>query len=226
MPASAAPHPELPGTTRYVAVIGDVVQSRALSPEARAQLQEDLSDFLVILNQGYADVIQSGFVITSGDEFQGLLKDASIVPDIIWATGARFEPARVRYGVGYGALYTALQPIAIGMDGPAFHRAREAITRAREEGWRSGVFAGFGEWQDQVLNGLARLLEGQTERLTARQLAVANLLRDGLEQAQIAQELGVTRQAISEHARAIGWEALAQGEAALTLALARLPACP
>jgi DNA-binding NarL/FixJ family response regulator len=88
------------------------------------------------------------------------------------------------------------------------------------------VFAGFGEWQDQVLNGLARLLEGQTERLTARQLAVANLLRDGLEQAQIAQELGVTRQAISEHARAIGWEALAQGEAALTLALARLPACP
>lgn len=217
--------PEPTGATRYVAVIGDVVESRALPAGKRAQLQEELQDFLTTLNQGYSDAVQAEFVISTGDEFQGLLKDPSIVPDIVWATDLHLERARVRYGIGYGELYTPLQPVSIGMDGPVFHRAREAIESARKRGWRGGVFAGFGEWQDRVLNGLARLLERQAEKLTAKQREVADLARDRLEQGEIAERLGVTRQAISDHIRAMGWEAYAQGEEALRLALGRLPAC-
>ncbi len=215
--------PDPAASPRYVAVIGDVVESRTLSAGTRAQLQDELRDFLATLNHGCADAIQAAFVITTGDEFQGLLKDASIVPDIVWAADVHLERAPLRYGIGYGELYTPLEPAAIGMDGPVFHHAREAVTRARKRGWRGGVYAGFGEWQDRVLNGLARLLERHGARLTAKQREVANLLRDGLEQGEIADRLGVTRQAISDHVRAMGWEAFAEGEEALRLALRGLP---
>ena len=206
-------------TPRYTAVIGDVVQSRSLPPAERARLQEELQIFLITLNEGYADLVRSEFVITTGDEFQGLLGDPSIVPDIVWAADTHLEAGRLRYGIGYGELHTPLQPAAIGMDGPAFHHARHAITLARKHGWQGGVFSGFGDWQDQVLNGLARLLERHAERLTAKQREVADKMRDGLEQTAVAEELGVTRQAISDHIRAMGWEALAAGEEALRLAL-------
>lgn len=225
MPKSAIHEAEPSAANRYVAVIGDVVESRTLPAGIRAGLQEDLEEFLVTLNEGFSYAIQSEFVITTGDEFQGLLSDATILPDILWASDAHLERARVRYGIGYGELFTPLQPVAIGMDGPAFHHAREAITSARKQGWRGGVFAGFGEWQDQVLNGLARLLERHSERLTAKQREVAGMVRDGLEQTEIAERLGVTRQAVSDHVRAMGWEAFAEGEQALTLALGRLPQC-
>lgn len=225
MPQSAIHEAEPSAAARYVAVIGDVVESRTLPAGTRARLQEDLEDFLVTLNHGYADAIQSEFVITTGDEFQGLLNDPSIVPEILWVSDANLERAHVRHGIGYGELYTPLQSVAIGMDGPAFHHAREAITSARKRGWRGGVFAGFGAWQDRVLNGLARLLERHSERLTAKQREVAGMVRDGLEQTEIAERLGVTRQAISDHIRAMGWEAFAEGEEALRLALGRLPEC-
>lgn len=205
--------------TLYVAVIGDVVESRTLSPSARTSLQEDLQDFLVTLNEGYKNLIVSEFVITTGDEFQGLLNHASIVPDLVWATDTRLGGARIRYGIGYGELHTPLQPMAIGMDGPVFHKAREAITRARKQGWRGGVFRGFGKSEDRILNGLARLLERHFERMTVKQRQVADLIRDGFEQSEIAEQLNVTRQAVSDHIRSMGWEAFNEGEEALRFAL-------
>lgn len=208
----------------YTAVIADVVASRELAPRLRALLQADLRHFLLTLNQGYAGAIAAGFVITTGDEFQGLLHDPSILPDLVWAARIHLARARLRFGIGYGALHTALLPEAIGMDGPAFHHARDAITVARKKNWHGGVFRGFGPSQDAILDGLARLLERQADQMTDKQREVGDLLRDGLEQAEIATRLKVTRQAVSNHARAMGWDAFQAGESGLRAALAWFPA--
>ena len=119
----------------YIAVIADVVGSRGLDPDSRSLLQEELQEFLLTVNEGYADSIAAAFVITTGDEFQGLLKDASMVPDLLWAAKTQVKRTGIRFGIGYGTLHTALLAEAVGMDGPAFHNAREAIVVAKKEGW-------------------------------------------------------------------------------------------
>ena len=69
-------------------------------------------------------------------EFQALLEGGPagvaalmrLMPGIV----ERARPLEVRFGLGLGELSTDLQPRALGIDGPCFHRAREALTRARD----------------------------------------------------------------------------------------------
>src|SRR6185503_4342728 len=128
----------------YVAVIADVVGSRQLDPGSRSLLQEEIGEFLA-----------------TGDEFQGLLRDGSAVPDLLWAAKTYLTRARIRIGVGFGELHTPLLADAVGMDGPAFHAAREAILAAKDDESHWGVFRGFGPEGNTILDGLARLLERQ-----------------------------------------------------------------
>jgi DNA-binding NarL/FixJ family response regulator len=74
------------------------------------------------------------------------------------------------------------------------------------------------------LNGLAHLLERQATSMTARQHEIADLLRNGLEQTEVAERLGITRQAVSKQAQSLGWKALSAGENALRVALGRFQA--
>jgi transcriptional regulator len=76
------------------------------------------------------------------------------------------------------------------------------------------VFIGFGDRDELVLNGLARLLHRERRRLSRVQLATLALLREGHSQAEIAKQLRLTRQAVSSRARSAGWEAFAEGERA------------
>ena len=203
----------------YTALIADVVGSRQFDPDARALLQEDLQAFLLTINEGFAPSIAAQFVITTGDEFQGLLQDGSILPDILWAARMELPDARVRFGFGHGAIHTALLPQAIGMDGPAFHQARAAIETAAREGWTGGVFRGFGDDADRILDGIAHLLERHVMNLTAKQRLLADLLRNGHDQTAVAEQLRVTRQAVSKQVQSLGWKVLSSGEDALRAAL-------
>jgi hypothetical protein len=205
----------------YIAAIADVVGSRQFDPDGRALLQEDIQAFLLTINEGFSPSIAAQFVITTGDEFQGLLRDASILPDLLWAARMELPEARVRFGVGYGAIHTPLLPQAIGMDGPAFHAARAAILMAKKDGWTGGVFQGFGDDGDRILNGIAHLLERQVTKLTPRQRQLADLLRNGLDQTEVAEQLGVTRQAVSKQVQSLGWRVLSSGEDGLRAALTR-----
>ena len=55
---------------RYVAIIGDIIGSRQL-PD-RAQIQLRLEKFLSHINVRFSKFVVAKFVITIGDEFQGL----------------------------------------------------------------------------------------------------------------------------------------------------------
>lgn len=171
------------------------------------------------LNTRYATALASTFIITIGDEFQGLLVDPTALPDVIWDVQTLLDPTTLRFGVGHGALFTAIQSRAIGMDGPAFHRAREAIDRARAESLTGAVFAGFGGSADAILNGLARLLEHQRTHFTDKQRQAAHQLRRLPTQVDVAQSLGLSRQAVNDRLRKMGWRAYLDGEHAWRTAL-------
>jgi len=205
-----------------VALIADVVHSRRFTGSRRARLQESLSRTLGKLNRTYSAAVLSKFIITTGDEFQGLLHNPVILPDLIWdlEQGLR-DQADLRLGVGHGTLETAIKEYAVGMDGPVWHRAREAVVLSKSSRAYGGVFAGFGAPEDDILNGLARLLRHVRERLSDRQLLVLDLLRRGFNQKRIAERLNITKQAVSKQAKAAGWEPYQVGEVAFRAVLTR-----
>lgn len=206
------PRSRLPGKP-CIALIADMVKSRELPPAQRPKIQERFKHFVDNLNKSYARYLSSRFVITLGDEFQGLLTSATPIPHLMWDIQQRFADRRLRVGIGFGVLYTPLQKVAINIDGPALYFARAAIQRAAQERLFGGVFFGFGEL-DPILNGMARILWFHRSKLTAQQLRITELLRGGISQSDVAQKLGITRQAVSKQAASTGWRSYAEAEAA------------
>lgn len=195
-----------------VAVIADMVKSRTLSPRERAEAQRKFAAFVAHLNYKYSEAILAKFVVTLGDECQGLLWNPEVLPDLIWDTQFEFDVRPLRLGIGYGTLHTPLQEVAINIDGPVLHLARKALEESRQEKKLGGVFAGFGDPDQQYLNGFARILHNYRARLKPQQRLVIQKLRAGYQQNQIASQLRITNQAVSLYARKAGWEAYKEAE--------------
>ncbi len=201
--------------TLCTAVIGDVVASRALRQQTRRELQSAMERLMFSLNERFERNVLSRFTITLGDEFQGLLAQPEALPKIIWIIEEALPGVEVRLGVGFGELATPLKSqVAIGMDGPVFHAARQAVADAKANQRLGGVFLGFGSWQDRVLNGFARMLWTTRDEWTPRQREVSSRLRDGVHPTALANELGVTPSAVYNRMRTANWsvyEAAADG---------------
>src|SRR5882762_5895868 len=93
-------------TKPCIALIADMVRSRELTRIQRPSVQEKFKDFVGYLNRTYSRYILSRFVITLGDEFQGLLSSATPIPELMWDIGHRFSARNLRVGMGLGALHT------------------------------------------------------------------------------------------------------------------------
>jgi hypothetical protein len=196
----------------YVALIADMVSSRDLSPSKRSLVQEDFTRLIEGLNRLYKDDLRARFVITLGDEFQGLIANPQMIPQLVWTLERRFTARPLRLGFGYGSIHTSIKDYAINLDGPALHNARAAIERAKHHDLRGGVFDGFGQALDPALNGFARVLYHQRANWPARQRAVIMQLHEGRKGTEIARELGVTKQAVSRYATLAGWNAYLEAE--------------
>ena len=204
----------------YVGVIGDVIRSRQIAPQARSSFQRRMGRTLQQINSHFAPSLAAKFLITIGDEFQGLLRDPVVIPDLVRELEMNLPQASIRLGIGRGALYTDLGEYAIGMDGPVWHAARRALEDARVSRRLGGVFVGFGSKEDQLLNGIARVLHHVRSRLTAKQRELLEALLQGETQAEIATRERISKQAVSKRARAGGLEAYKEAEAAWKLVLA------
>jgi hypothetical protein len=181
----------------YVALIGDIRGSREL--EDREGVQEEFKRVVDSLNDHVpADAVASAFTVTTGDEFQVLVTDATAAVGAAVAASDRFHPARLRFGVGRGRLDTALNPNqAIGMDGPCFHRARSAIKAARTD----GAWVRVDGWSDAIdahVNAMFDLVQCVREDWTDRQAEFARALaREGTQKA-VASTYDVSKSTVSE----------------------------
>jgi hypothetical protein len=206
---------------RSIALIADIVASRHFVGGERQTLQERLSALISVQNRKRRHALLSRFVITAGDEFQALFKDPTVLPDVVWDLEEGLAPVDVRLGLGCGTIETALTRDAVGMDGPVWHLAREALDLSKAKRLHGGVFRGFGNPDDAILGGLARLLRNVRERLSPKQRAVLTLLRREEKQLAVAGLLHVTKQVVSKQAKAAGWDAYREGEDAWRSALRR-----
>ncbi len=110
----------------YIAIIGDIKDTKKISNknDALKKFNEVFED----INRKYKKDIASKFVITLGDEFQGLLYNGAYTMLIISEIERRMYPIKIRFGVGIGEIITDVnREISIGADGPGYEKARVAI---------------------------------------------------------------------------------------------------
>lgn len=116
----------------YTAVIGDIKDSKEI--KNRGQIQEKLNNALKYVNEAYSAQISAKFIITLGDEFQGLLDSNENLIDIIKYIQKEMYPVKLRFGIGVGEINTNIfYEAAIGADGPAYYAARGMIQQLREQ---------------------------------------------------------------------------------------------
>lgn len=110
----------------YIVIIGDIINSRKI--EKRGEVQEKLKQILRDINEKYKEDIASPFMITLGDEFQGLLHNGRNALKIIEELRSNLYPVRIRVGIGIGSVSTKLEQIETReIDGPCYYNARNAI---------------------------------------------------------------------------------------------------
>lgn len=115
----------------YIAIIGDIKESKKIAERKSTQLM--LNGILDRINSKYETSISAKFIITLGDEFQGLLCDAKVLIDIIEEIQREMYPVKIRFGIGFGKITTDINSeMALGADGPAYYKAREAIQRLKK----------------------------------------------------------------------------------------------
>lgn len=181
----------------FVALIGDIRGSREL--EERNKVQKEFKRVVNSLNDHVPDSsIASRFTVTTGDEFQVLLTDATDAVEAAVSASDRFHPARLRFGIGRGELDTEVNPNqAIGMDGPCFHRARDAISSARKDGAWLRV-DGWSKDLDGRINPMFDLIQCVREDWTDRQAQFALALKEEGTQKRVAERYDVSKSTVSE----------------------------
>ncbi len=110
----------------YIAIIGDIRKSKKI--ENRNEIQKKLKQVLEEINHKYDKEIASNFIITLGDEFQGLLYSGINTMNIVNEIERKMYPVKIRFGIGAGAITTDVnKEMSIGADGPGYYKARAAI---------------------------------------------------------------------------------------------------
>ena len=155
----------------YIAIIGDIKESKKL--KNRNEVQMRLKEILQRLNEQYQEDIAAKFMITLGDEFQGLLQKGEHVVDIIEQVQNAMHPVKLRFGIGVGEITTEINPeMAIGADGPGYYKAREAIETLKKS-----------EQKNKMQTADVRIEMGQDEQTTCHMLntifALMTVIRNG-----------------------------------------------
>jgi len=195
--------------TLYTVIIGDIRKSRDL--ENRDQVQEKFKRALETINSEYSDNLTSKFVITIGDEFQGVLTSLEKSYDVCLRVEDLLHPVRFAFGIGFGEITTAINEMAIGMDGPAFHRARTALETAKAQ-QRWIVYETGNETFDTLANATIHLLSKMRESWTDRQReAISLLMQLGTHQG-VAERLGVARATVTKLLAAADWAVFSEAQ--------------
>lgn len=117
---------------QYLAVIGDVVASRQLT--ARGDFQTKVAGVLKATGTRNPS-LASPFTLTLGDEFQAVYRNADRLFLDVFSLLRDIYPVQARFAIGLGDLSTPVnRKQALGMDGRAFYRAREAIVELKKLG--------------------------------------------------------------------------------------------
>jgi hypothetical protein len=149
-----------------------------------------------------ADLLRP-FERTAGDEVQAVADRADVAVDL---TLLLVRENAWSVGIGVGAVDEPLPASTRAGSGPAFTRARAAVTAAKNRATGLAVVGpaddgGAARRAQTALDLVAALLQ----RRTVRGAEAVALAREGLNQLEVAGRLGVSKQAVSQRLQAADW---------------------
>ena len=184
---------------RYVVLTGDLKSSRKL--EDRARVQEGLKNALLGINKELEKAIIAKFIIVGGDGFQGMLHAPKYIFDIYYAL---FEIINYPFylGIGIGGISTNLSENVGEIDGEAFHKAYEALEKAKKE----NIWIAFKSEReiDEIVTYLLNFIADVMWNWTKRQREIVmyyKKVKDEKSDAtleEIAENIGIKKQTISK----------------------------
>lgn len=185
----------------HVALLGDLVDSRRA--EDRAALHEDLTRALARANDRHTPL--DALRVTTGDEFQGVFGTVGEALAASWSVRLGLgESADVRFGVGRGQVQVLDAATGV-QDGSAWWAARSAIEQveARAKGAHRVLRTGLAAAPEAdpiapELLAAVELADAGLASLDEAGRVILGVLLDGRPQAEAADELGVSRSAVSQ----------------------------
>lgn len=189
---------------KAVIIIGDIKGSRDLEDTEREEVQEQLKQILQQINQD-ASGLASPYTITLGDEFQAVYNGAEDLFTHCWRVLSAVHPVKVRFSIGVGTIVTPInRDRAIGMDGPAFHAARDGIEELKESGFLMHI--GYEEKSEEglirILNGTLQLLSREVRDWNNNRISMLHMLKKGMDYKAISKELGLSKTAFYKNKEA------------------------
>jgi len=188
---------------QYIVLIGDLIGSKELGDKERNRYQTILSEETNRINNESSSII-SPLTITLGDEFQAVYKDLSALMADSWSILAAMHPVGVRFSIGVGQIYTPINSDqALGMDGPAFHAARDGMDEIKESGRIYNISPGSPDDQPEaalvlvsLVNYSLQFLSNEIKQWKKTRLQILVMLQDGLPVKKIADEIGISESAV------------------------------
>ncbi len=204
----------------YVALMGDLINSKEL--EHRNEVQKQLKNALTKINQRYSEEIASDFMITLGDEFQGLLLSKKSILPILNDIEQELHPYRLRFGIGEGPISTDILERCSEIDGVAFHRARKMIQTIKESTSRhnrafSSILLCSNHSYDSLINSIFSLCTTLKEKWSQRQIEIIQAyLKSEKNQYLAAKALGITQSSVNKALKASNFYAYHQALSTIT----------
>lgn len=190
---------------RLHVLLGDVVSSRKISD--REKFQRKLSETCKKINSMYAEDIYSDFKILKGiDEIGAVLSTMASIYEIITIILDQLYPESVRFVLALDYVDTALETMDVArMDGSAFHRASGMMARLKKTKLMFDLSV-----DDEVIDAA---VAGQINSIlllksdwSARQHQVVREYEKTKNQYEVANNLGITQQAVSKTLNRLKWK--------------------
>jgi len=181
----------------YLVLIGDIVASKAI--RNRSQFQNQFEAVLEQASRQYQNIMISPLTLTIGDEFQAVFGGTENLFQLIAFVEQQMPSVAFRYGFGLGSIVTEINTQrAIGMDGPAFHFARQAVELARKQE-KSHYFTCEDAQVQERLNILLSWIDLTMKRWSDQRKGIFYFYRQKMKQRAIAEKMNLSQPAVSQN---------------------------
>ncbi len=189
------PH-DLFGVRKLVVVLGDVVSSRSITN--RVAFNEKLKETSHEVNISYQNIYADFKMLKGLDEFGCVVTTITDSYNLISTIFEHLYPNFARLALVYDYIDTGLDTRDVSMmDGPAFHKASNMLLSLK----RSKLLFDMAV-QDEVLDsaiaGVINLILLTKKNWSTRQFQIAKEYKKGKPQSKIAEEFGISQQAVSK----------------------------
>jgi hypothetical protein len=200
----------------HLVLIGDIIGSKKIP--GRENFQRAFQKNVQRINNEYRNLFLSPLTVTLGDEFQGVLKNADtmflLMHSLQVTLSKQLQGFALRFSIGYGGIDTDINPEnAIGMDGSAFHFAREGIELSKQqERW---YYFKSELPENEIINDLLNFVDITIKTWNTKRIEILYHYRRGLNQKQICNLVGISQSAVSQNLNQSETQAVLRAEHSL-----------